>query len=111
HRLLAAVLFIWTLMFLVKVYKNYRNNRVMYYGWIITFSLIFLQVIFGAMIIFTQLNLWIALFHAFFITCYFGMLSYFMLLSNRSAYKEEKATVKQSSSKAIPIKQDAKNEA
>lgn len=111
HRLLAAILFIWTLTFLIKVHKNYRNNRVMYYGWVISFSLILLQVLFGAMIIFTELNLWIALFHAFFITCYFGMLSYFMLLSNRSAHQEQKVNVKQTNKNILHMKQNAKNEA
>src|SRR5699024_11469104 len=70
HRLLAGILFIWTIIFLVKVLKNYRNNRVMYWGWVTTSILITMQVLFGALIIFTGLNLWIAILHAFFITCY-----------------------------------------
>src|SRR5699024_9574857 len=82
----------------------------MYYGWVISFSLILLQVLFGAMIIFTELNLWIALFHAFFITCYFGMLSYFMLLSNRSAHQEQKVNVKQTNKNILHMKQNEKNE-
>lgn len=84
HRLFAAILFIWTIMFFIKVVKEFRNNRIMFWGWSITTALITAQVVFGALIIFTSLNLWIALLHAFFITCYFGCLSYFMLLSNRS---------------------------
>src|SRR5699024_10727908 len=107
HRLLAGLLFIWTVMFFIKVLKNYRNNRVMFYGWLITLVLILLQVVFGAFIIFTGLNVWIALFHAFFITCYFGMLSYFMMLSNRSALQDQKIKVKNNS---IPIKPEIKNE-
>src|SRR5699024_12177269 len=85
HSLLAVILFIWTIIFLVKVLKNYRNSRVMYWGWVTTSILITMQVLFGALIIFTGLNLWIAILHAFFITCYFGNLSYFILLSSRSA--------------------------
>lgn len=85
HRLAAALLFVWTLLFFIKVYKNYRSNRLMFWGWTITFGLITLQVLFGALIIFTVLNLGIALLHALVITCYFGMLSYFILLSTRSA--------------------------
>ena len=88
HRLAAGLLFIWTILFFIKVYKNYRNNRVMYWSWVITLSLIILQVLFGALIIFTLLNLGIALLHALVITCYFGMLSYFILLSSRSAKLE-----------------------
>lgn len=94
HRLLAGILFIWTISFFIKVYKNYRQNRIMFRGWVITLLLILSQVAFGALIIFTQLNLWVALLHAFFITCYFANLSYFILLSYRSARQENKVPVK-----------------
>ncbi|HLR62245.1 MAG TPA: heme A synthase [Lentibacillus sp.] len=89
HRLMAAVLFIWTVTMAVKMIKYYGKNRVMNWGWITTASLITLQVFFGAMIIFTMLNLWITLMHAFIISCYFAMLSYFILLSSRSAKYEK----------------------
>lgn len=85
HRFAAGLLFIWTLVFFIKVYKHYRDSRIMYGGWLITFILISTQVLSGAFIIFTAVNLSIALLHALIITCYFGMLSYFILLSSRSA--------------------------
>ncbi|HLS35838.1 MAG TPA: heme A synthase [Bacillota bacterium] len=95
HRVAAGILFIWTIMFFVKVIKHYRNSNVMYYGWMITVGLLTFQVIFGALVIFTLLNLGIALLHALFITCYFGMLSYFILLSTRSArFDKKEATVR-----------------
>ncbi|MEI3611017.1 COX15/CtaA family protein [Pseudogracilibacillus sp. SO30301A] len=106
HRLLAGILFIWTIRFFIKVYKNYRTNRIMYWGWSITLALITLQVILGALIIFTQLNLWVALLHALFITCYFGNLSYFLLLSYRSVQQESNIPVKNKVSYSI----EAKNE-
>ncbi|RDW17956.1 COX15/CtaA family protein [Oceanobacillus chungangensis] len=89
HRLLAGILFIWTILIVVKMVKHYRSSRVMRWGWSITLALITLQVFFGAMIIFTMLNLGIALMHALVISCYFGMLSYFILLSARSARQEK----------------------
>lgn len=89
HRLAAGLLFLWTLSITIRMIRNYRNNKVMVWGWGITFTLIFMQVLFGALIIFTLLNLGVALMHALVITCYFGMLSYFVLLSNRSALKEQ----------------------
>ncbi|WP_042145067.1 heme A synthase [Paucisalibacillus sp. EB02] len=89
HRLAAGILFIWTVSLFIRIIKNYRHSKVMYWGWISTVSLISLQVIFGALIIFTLLNLVIALMHALVITCYFGMLSYFILLSTRSAAMEK----------------------
>lgn len=102
HRLLAGVLFIWTILFFIKIIKTYRNNRIMFWGWLSTVVLILLQVTFGAMVIFTHLNLWIAILHAFFITCYFGNLSYFILLANRSAKQDEKV-VATNSFKEIPL--------
>lgn len=97
HRFAAGILFIWTIIFLVKVLKHYRHSKVMYYGWMITTLLILLQVIFGALIIFTLLkSMVIALLHALFITCYFGMLSYFILLSHRSARLESTKLVNNS---------------
>lgn len=87
HRLAAGILFIWTILFFIKIAKHYRNNQVMYIGWLISLILMTAQVVFGALVIFTKLNLGVALLHALFITCFFGMLSYFMLLSSRSAKK------------------------
>lgn len=89
HRLSAAILFIWTILLFIKIAKNYRHSKVMYNGWMITTGLISLQVLFGALIIFTLLNLFVALMHAFVISLYFGMLSYFLLISYRSAYREK----------------------
>jgi len=98
HRLLAGILLIWTILFFIHVVKNYRHNRVMFWGWLTTTILIIMQVVFGALIIFTSLNLWIAIFHAFFITCFFGNLSYFILLSNRSAKQDVKVSIPNNSS-------------
>ncbi|MEQ6388954.1 heme A synthase [Bacillaceae bacterium S4-13-58] len=89
HRLAAGLLFIWVTILLFKVSKSYKNSKVMYYGWWAAFGLIFLQVILGGLIIFTKLNLIIALLHAFIISCFFGLLSYFLLLSSRSARSEK----------------------
>lgn len=98
HRFMAGILFIWTIALFIKLIKRYRSNHVMYWGSIITISLITLQVFFGAMIIFTLLNLAVALMHALVISCYFGMLSYFLLLSSRSA-KAEKVRLKKENNK------------
>lgn len=85
HRLLAGILFIWTIGLMIHLIKQYRNNRIVVWGWTAATTLISLQVLFGALIIFTRLNIWIALFHALFITLFFGLQSYFILLSYRSA--------------------------
>lgn len=106
HRLLAGILLIWTIMMFVNVYKHYRNNRVMYIGWIITLGLIIAQVVAGAFIIFTSLNIWISLLHALFITCYFGNLSYFILLSYRSATKESNVVINRQISFSTQVKNE-----
>ncbi len=106
HRLLAGILFIWTILFFIHVFKKYRHNKVMVWGWLTSLTLILMQVVFGALIIFTSLNLWVAILHAFFITCFFGTLSYFILLSNRSAHQEVKVSV----TKKVPIGSEVKNE-
>lgn len=97
HRFFAGLLFIWTVLFFIKVFKNYKNSRVMYWGWVITLGLITAQVIFGALVVLNgvtygldaNITLIVALFHALVITCYFGMLSYFILLASRSSRQEK----------------------
>ncbi|XJZ28368.1 heme A synthase [Bacillota bacterium Lsc_1132] len=84
HRFAAAVIFIWIAYLAYIASRHYREQKVLYWGWIISFILVSLQVIAGAMIIFSRLNLYIALLHAFFITCLFGILSYFLLLYSRT---------------------------
>ena len=84
HRTAAAGIFIWIAYVTYLAIKKYRQQKVIYWGWISAFTLVTLQVISGASIIFTHLNLYIALMHALFITCLFGVLSYFLLLLSRS---------------------------
>src|SRR5699024_10476385 len=102
HRFFAGILVIWTISLTIKMLKNYKQHRVMYYGWIITAILIILQAVFGAFVIFTQLNLWIAILHAFFITCYFGNLSYFLLLASRR-HKSKELNKKENQKKDIMV--------
>ena len=84
HRAAAGVIFIWIGYVAYLAIKKYRHQKVIYWGWISAFTLVSLQVLSGALIIFTRLNLYIALMHALFITCLFGVLSYFLLLLSRS---------------------------
>lgn len=84
HRFAAAMIFIWIGYIAYLSIKYYRNQKVLLWGWIISFILVSLQVIAGALIIFSRLNLYIALLHNFFISCLFGILGYFLLLYSRS---------------------------
>ncbi|MFD2208703.1 heme A synthase [Virgibacillus halophilus] len=85
HRLAAAVLFIWTLSLFLRTLRYYKGNKVMFWGSMTLIILIFFQVFFGAMVIFTTLNLGIALMHALVISCFFSLLCYYVLLSGRCA--------------------------
>ncbi|WP_066318022.1 heme A synthase [Bacillus sp. FJAT-29814] len=84
HRAAAGLIFLWIGYITILAIRHYKTQKVIYWGWIISFILVSLQVIAGAFIIFTRLNLYVALLHAFFITCLFGVLSYFILLYSRS---------------------------
>lgn len=89
HRAAAGIIFIWIAYITYLAIKNYRHQKVIYWGWVSAFILVSLQVTSGALVIFTRLNLYIALLHALFITCLFGVLSYFLLLLSRSRKNKE----------------------
>ncbi len=89
HRFLVLILFVWMVIALIHVYKDYSNYRVIKNGWTIMFVLLLLQVLTGALTIFTYVNIFIALFHALFITLLFGMLCYYILLLSRNEYREK----------------------
>lgn len=88
HRAAAGLIFIWIGYITYLAIKHYKEQKVVYWGWIISFILVTLQVAAGALVVLTRLNLYIALAHAFFISCLFGVLSYFILLSSRSRKNE-----------------------
>ncbi|MGP4040428.1 COX15/CtaA family protein [Gracilibacillus sp. D59] len=87
HRVLAGIAFVWTWVIFFKIRRHYRNSRVMKQGWGIATTFITIQVMLGALVIFTTGNLFIALLHALFITLFFGLLCYYLLLSYRSIKK------------------------
>ncbi|MBA4537933.1 heme A synthase [Bacillus aquiflavi] len=88
HRFAAGLIFIWIGYIMLLAIKNYQHQKVVYIGWIIAFVLVSLQVAAGALVVMSRLNLYIALAHAFFIACLFGVLSYFILLASRSKKNE-----------------------
>jgi heme a synthase len=84
HRFAAGLIFLWIGYITLLAYKHYKQEKVIVLGWTIAFILVSLQVMTGALIVITRLNLTVALAHAFFISCLFGVLSYFILLVTRS---------------------------
>lgn len=88
HRGMAGLAFLWIAYITYIAIKHYKHQKVICGGWIAALVLISLQVISGAIIIFTRLNLYVALAHALFISCLFGVLSYLLLLASRSKKNE-----------------------
>jgi heme a synthase len=96
HRAAAGFIFIWIAYATYLAVKHYKHEKVLFWGWILSFILVSLQVAAGAMIIFTRLNLYVALGHAFFISVLFGVFSYFILLVSRS--KKNEASIRKTDS-------------
>ncbi|PLT34334.1 heme A synthase [Bacillus sp. V5-8f] len=88
HRAAAGIVFLWVAYVTMIAIRHHKHQKVLYWGWISSLVLVSLQVIAGAFIIFSRLNLYIALGHALFISCFFGVMSYMLLLSSRSRKNE-----------------------
>lgn len=92
HRLAAGLIFIWIAYITIIAVKHYKHQKVIYWGWIIAFITVTLQVIAGAVVVLTSLNIYVALAHAFFIACLFAILSYFIMLLTRNKIARENNT-------------------
>ncbi|RSK26897.1 heme A synthase [Bacillus sp. HMF5848] len=90
HRFAAFLLFVWIVIATLHAFKHYKNQRVIYWGWILSLTLIILQVISGASVIFSKVHLASTLSHATIITLLFGVLSYLVLLGTRSTRHTQK---------------------
>lgn len=88
HRAAAAVIIIWLAIIMVHAIRNYKDQRVIYWGWIIAFIIVALQATTGMLVVLTKLNLYIALLHSLFITLLFGLLTYMILLVSRGSLKK-----------------------
>lgn len=84
HRTAAGLIFIWILIIAIHVIRNYKDQRVIYWSWIIALILVSCQVITGMLVVLTKLNLYLALMHSLFISLLFGLLCYMILLLSRS---------------------------
>ncbi|HDV6282449.1 TPA: heme A synthase [Staphylococcus pseudintermedius] len=91
HRLMAMVAFFIIMFTYIHAVKHYPTMRTIHYGYTVSFILIILQVLTGALSIVTNVDLIIALLHALFITLLFGMISYFILLILRTNRGDQQA--------------------
>ncbi|MDA1475677.1 COX15/CtaA family protein [Bacillus changyiensis] len=83
HRIAATLLFLWIVVATLHAARHYQHQKRMYWGWMISLILIILQAVSGILVVLTRLDLGFALAHALFISCLFGILSYFLLLMVR----------------------------
>lgn len=101
HRFLAGILFIWIIYATYIILKHYKHQTLIRWSFIIASILVTLQVVSGAFVVITRLEfLIIALLHALFISCLFGVLSYLVLLLTRSRYNQK---INQQSTKSAQI--------
>ncbi|TFB23334.1 heme A synthase [Filobacillus milosensis] len=89
HRLLAGLLFIWVITLLVYMWRKYTNLEFIKKSWLIASFLIICQVLLGALVVITLMNEVIALMHSLFISLFFALLCYMLLLARRSAKKNK----------------------
>lgn len=87
HRTAAAFILLWIAGIAWHAFKHYKDQKVLYYGWIIAFIIVTLQATTGMLVVLTKLNLFIALLHSLLISLLFGLLCYMILLLSRSRLK------------------------
>ena len=90
HRAAAALILLWIAGIAWHAFKYYKDQKVLYYGWIIAFIIVTLQATTGMLVVLTKLNLFIALLHSLLISLLFGLLCYMILLLSRSRSKISK---------------------
>lgn len=87
HRAAAGLIVIWIGYIMWHAIRNYKDQRVIYWGWIIAFAIVVMQATTGMLVVLTKLNLAVALLHSLFISLLFGLLCYMLLLVSRSYNK------------------------
>ncbi|MFD3448009.1 heme A synthase [Microbacteriaceae bacterium 4G12] len=84
HRFAAFLIFVWILYATILAIRHYKQQRVIYWGWIISLILVLLQAIAGIFIVYTNANLYFSLLHSMFIACLFSVLCYLVMVVTRS---------------------------
>ena len=84
HRFAVLLFVIWIAYIAIHVMKHYKNQRVLYWGWITAFIIVIMQVLAGMLVVLFKLHLLVSLLHSLLITLLFGLLCYMILLVSRS---------------------------
>ncbi|MCF6410426.1 COX15/CtaA family protein [Pseudalkalibacillus salsuginis] len=83
HRFMAGLFFIWILLSYIQIKSYYKDVKVVHNSFVLLLILVSLQVTTGALIIFTNLNLFIGLMHGLFVSLLFATLSYLVMVALR----------------------------
>ncbi|WP_342472913.1 heme A synthase [Metasolibacillus sp. FSL H7-0170] len=89
HRVAAVSIAVWIAYITWHVIKEYKNQKTIYWGWILASVLVILQSLAGMLVIFTHLNLFMSLLHSLFISLLFGLFCYMILLVLRSNFNQK----------------------
>ncbi|MDQ0256422.1 cytochrome c oxidase assembly protein subunit 15 [Evansella vedderi] len=84
HRAAASLLFFAILILFIWVVRHYKQQKSIYYSSLVSLLFVTIQVISGAVVVFTGFSLATTMFHAVFASMLFGILSYTALLAYRS---------------------------
>ncbi|WP_276609441.1 heme A synthase [Bacillus sp. N1-1] len=84
HRTAAIFIFVWLLYILIIGLKEFKSKGTMRTGLIVSFVFVSLQALSGMLVVVSNLNLFLALFHGLFISGLFTVLLYLVMLSLRS---------------------------
>lgn len=94
HRFAAMLIFAWVLYATIAAIRHYKNQKVVYWGWITAFILVSLQALSGMLVVFTGANVFISILHSLFISCLFALLCYLVMIATRSNKNLEEANLK-----------------
>ncbi|MBU9711256.1 heme A synthase [Bacillus tamaricis] len=89
HRVAAAILFFVILFMFIQLQRRYKDQKLIYYSGLISFIFVIVQVISGAIVVFTGFSLASSMFHAIFVSLLFTSVSYATLLAYRSKLKSK----------------------
>ncbi|WP_088809550.1 MULTISPECIES: heme A synthase [Listeria] len=84
HRIAAFILVVWIFYVTWLVFRDYRHYRVLTYGMVLAVILVALQALTGILSVYTEVNLYVALFHSLIITILFALFCYLCMLGARS---------------------------
>lgn len=89
HRFAVILIVIWIAVIMIHAMKHYKDQAIIYKGWILAFILVISQSITGMLSVLTKLNLVVSLLHTTIIACLFGLFCYMIMMIYRSNINEK----------------------